>query len=179
MLEGGSLAHQGDVGDCIQQYYRALGILRDAQPLASRSDGAAGSVFGPVSINGRPGNTIQQGEELLAETNLYVRQEIAGFNICCIVEDTSGRRILRIDEDSVTLGLHSPLRGSYRIAVALPPLWLSPGIYSLFFGISFRGDYEKSYFYHSDAFPLDVFGASPRREAVLHPPSTWTAALHA
>ena len=100
--------------------------------------------FGPVSINGRPGNTIQQGAELLAETNLYVRREIAGFNICCIVEDTSERRILRIDEDSVTLGLLGPLRGSYRIAVALPPLWLSPGIYSLFFGISFRGDYEKS-----------------------------------
>ena len=47
VLEGGKLAHQGDVGECIQHYYRALGILRDAQPLASGSDGAAGSVFRP------------------------------------------------------------------------------------------------------------------------------------
>jgi len=163
------------VRECIQHYYRTLGILRDSQTATPRSPDAARSVFGPVSISGRCGNTIDQGEQWRAETSLQIQRHIAGFNICCIVEDTSGRRILRVDEDSVTLSLPSPLPGTYRIAVALPPLWLSPGIYSLYFGVSFRGDYEKSYYYLSDTFPLDVSGASPRREAVLHPPCHWAA----
>lgn len=176
-LDGGRLVHSGTVSECIERYYRAIGVLGTAnlESQGMRLADRANSVFGRVSLEGKSGNTIHQSEPLRLNASLRIKTPVAGFSICCIIADSRGQWVLRADEDSQGMGLSSPLSGSLDLGVSFPPLWLAPGLYSLFFAVMFQGAYDRAFHHLSDTFPIDVTGPSPRRETVIHPPANWSA----
>ena len=68
-------------------------------------------------------------------------------------------------------GLIAP--GCYEVRVWLPPLWLVPGTYSVYFKVKFWGDYGPAK-QVSDKFPLDVDGAHSAADAILRPQARWS-----
>jgi lipopolysaccharide transport system ATP-binding protein len=169
-LEAGRVCCEGSVGTCIENYYRAVGAFPTTNEPATNGD----SVFGTILVNSGNGNTIEQSDDLKLVTTLRIQRPVVGFNICCLLEDVSGRPMFRLDADNRNCALDELQLGEYELSLCVPRLWLSPGVYSLRFIVNFWGDSQSSR-YVSDAFPLDVSGVSPRYDAVMHPPAEWSA----
>jgi lipopolysaccharide transport system ATP-binding protein len=170
VLEQGTVAVYGPVGRAIEAYYTHIGALQRA----AVRDGAAedGEVFGPILIDGRPGTTIRQSEPFRLSTVLRVDQPINGFSIFWIVEDMQGRPVIHVREESRDL-VERVEPGCYAIDVSVPPLWLSPGLYTVYFKALWQGEYASAR-HLSDKLPLDVAGASSATDAILHPRVMWS-----
>jgi lipopolysaccharide transport system ATP-binding protein len=169
LLNEGRVEYSGDVGRCIETYFQLMGAFQGSSEGVVQS--VKGSVFGPVVINHGEGS-VDQAEPLQAETTLHLDEDAAGFSLFCIVHDMQDRGIFHLREESPSFGLSAIGRGKYAIAVSLPPLWLNPGLYSLYFKAQIWGDSRNSR-YVSDQIPLDVTGTASRSRAVLHPAAKW------
>jgi lipopolysaccharide transport system ATP-binding protein len=169
LLNEGRVEYSGDVGRCIETYFQLLGAFHGSPEGVVQS--GAGSVFGPVVINHGEGS-VDQSEPFQVETTLHVDEDAAGFSLFCVVHDMQDRGIFHLREESPSFGLSAIGRGEYAIAVSLPPLWLNPGPYSLYFkALIWSGSHEARYV--SDQVPLDVAGTASRSRAVLHPAARW------
>jgi len=171
-LENGAVLQSGDVGKCIETYFKQIGAFQAAQEGEGADTSASG--FSAVRLAGAAGeNAIDQGEAFEARTRLSIRQEVSGFSLFCIVEDMQNRMLFHLREESTELGLTAVSRGEYAISVKVPPLWLNTGLYSLYFKVLFWGNFGKAR-HVSDKVPLDVTGRHSRVEAILHPGAQWS-----
>jgi lipopolysaccharide transport system ATP-binding protein len=96
----------------------------------------------------------------------------AGFTLLCVLEDPAQRNIFHLRIDSSDLKLSTPWRENYTIKVRLPPLWLEPGLYSLWFKALYWGETVQSRVL-SDVYYLDAAGRSSGWNAVLSPTPEW------
>jgi lipopolysaccharide transport system ATP-binding protein len=173
LLTEGKVSEAGDLAKSIEMYYKAIGVLKGSGA-EGEGDADSGSVFGPVVLGDGQSNTASQADALDVSTTLRVKQPITGFSLFCIVEDMQGRQIFHLREESPDLGFDSVPTGKYNINLKLPPLWLVPGLYSIYFKAKFWGDYGSAARYISDKFPLDISGNTSRsREAILHQEGRW------
>lgn len=177
VLDGGVITEAGSLGACMESYYRLTGALASAgsqnggPPIPHRSG------FGGIELVGTSGNTVRQGTAFEVRTWLRIDQNISGLSLVCILDDMHGRRICLLREESPHLGLSAVDPGVYAISLRFPPLWLNPGLYSLYFKATTWGA-TGSARTASDAFPLDLSGvSSTATESVLHPKAVW--AIHA
>ena len=172
LLDGGMIREAENLGACIESYYRLIGAFAGDGDRVSEPHQGNGSRFGLIALPGRQGNTVSQGEEFGVATRLWLDQNVSGFSLYCILDDMHGRRICHIREESPHLGFGAADVGVYTIAVRFPPLWLNPGLYSLYFKATLWND-SGSARHVSERFPLDVSGASSMKESVLHPNVVW------
>jgi len=173
VLNGGKIVESGTIGRSIETYYRLIGALGNstAEQLAAESGKTTG--FGLVTLNDGRGNTVSQSEPFDVSTRLHVDHDVSGFSLICYLEDMHGRTIVHSRRESNDIGLKEVAQGTYAIRLSIPPLWLSPGLYSLYFKVLFWGE-RASARHLSDKFPLDVEGDDSRSEAVLHPLVRWS-----
>ncbi len=172
LLTEGKVSEAGDLAKSIEMYYKAIGVLKS--PDAQESEADSGSAFGPVLLGDGHSNSAGQADELEVSTTLKVKEPISGFSLFCVVEDMQGRQIFHLREESPDLGLDNVHAGKYNVKLKLPPMWLIPGLYSIYFKTKFWGEYASASRYISDKFPLDISGNTSRsREAILHPEGHW------
>jgi lipopolysaccharide transport system ATP-binding protein len=172
VLDGGRLVQYGPVGPAIEQYYRLVGALEErGREVAPRPDGRPQG-FGRILLNENGGFTVRQGEAFELSTRLCLANDTAGFQLHCILEDMHGRMLFELRESHADLGIDGA-GGDYHIRVACPPLWLSPGLYSLHFKALLSATGRPSARCESDRIPLDVVGSSGVSGAVLHPSARW------
>lgn len=171
LLANGQIDRSGNINDVIESYYRSIGALQNTVH-ATTEDGLR-LRFGPVVLNGGQVNTIQQSEDFQVSTVLRIVQNISGFSLYCILEDMQGRHVFCLREESTALGFSEIIAGEYVISLKLPPLWLNPGLYSVYFKALFWGEYASAR-HVSDKFPLDVVGTNSLTDSVLHPQVTWS-----
>jgi lipopolysaccharide transport system ATP-binding protein len=177
VMNNGQIAQRGDVGESIRTYYEAIGVFDNNNNNNGPSvvDGMPRSGFGRVSIQGIQGNTVLQSQPFVLTTTLRIDHTTSGFWLFCIMEDMHGRTVYHLREESSALGIKEVIGGDYTVAVELPALWLSPGLYSAYFKVIYWG--EKGAPKHlSDKYPLDVEGTNSAVESVLHPRAAWTVA---
>ncbi len=93
-----------------------------------------------------------------------------------MLEDIGGSFIFHQREESNVMGLRNLAAGKYDIEVSVPPLWLNPGLYALYFKIFFWGEYGRAR-HVSDKMMLDVIGISSTATAVLHPEVGWSVQI--
>lgn len=169
-LDKGQIVEAGDLGSCVTRYFRSIGALAGGQ---SDPQEQARTGFNRVYLPDVDGNTVDQGDDLNVTTTLRVDQHASGFSLFCVLEDMHGRQLMHLRQESPSLGIGEVAPGSYDIQVALPPLWLNPGLYALHFKVKLWGDLSSSR-YVSDKFPLDVVGVSSVTDAVFHPDAKWS-----
>lgn len=170
VLDEGKVAMKGEVKDCIEVYYRSIGALQSSSdPL---SPGKNGAVFGRLVVGGANGTTIGQTQPLEVSTQFRVDREAAGFDLYFYLQDMHGRLLFKAGLSSKSISLKQVGRGLYEVSLQAPPLWLTPGLYTIFFRIYFL-DAKDSRKYESDKFPLDVMGTCSSNESLLHPPVEW------
>ena len=172
LLEEGRVAYAGDISRCIESYFSQVGAFRsDHAP--SGAEGVPSAGFGRVAVRGSRNNLVLQSEPAELETSLGIRQEVGGFSVFCTVNDMHDRIVFQLREESPALGVGKVIPGLYTIRVTLPPLWLSPGLYSVFFKVLVWGGRQDAR-HVSDKVPLDVTGAHGVEGALLHPAATWS-----
>ncbi len=175
VIDHGQLTFAGDIDDCIESYYRSLGVFGDGDEPADDGDGLPRLRFGAISLAGRHGNTVRQDEPVTVTTTLTVPELAAGLKVSCQVADVHGRRILLSTRDSLSLGLARLEPAVYRVTAECPALWLNPGLYSLSFDAHLWTTGRKARC-RSGSFPLDIEGESGPSDAVLHPSIQWSLA---
>jgi hypothetical protein len=134
----------------------------------------SGFGFGPISLVSHPSSTIDQGEPFEVETTLFANADVAGVTVLCLLEDVHQRGVFHLRKDSSAFSVDS-WRGAHHIRVKIPPLWLEPGVYNLYFKAFFWGQLAQAR-YVSDGFHLDVGGESSGWSAVLTPRAEWSVA---
>ena len=171
VLEKGRVQAVGDVGTAMAAYYRLIGALEFEAP----SDGGAPSStgFGRVSIVCDGGDTIGQSKEFEASTTLTLSEATVGFTLYCHLVDMFGREVFVLRESHTDLGLTGVSPGSYTIRARFPPLWLSPGLYALWFKVQTSGEFGSTR-HVTDKATIDVEGTSGVADtALLHPTVSW------
>jgi lipopolysaccharide transport system ATP-binding protein len=173
VLEKGRVREAGDIGTAMAAYYRMIGSL-DAEP--AEADGARGAGFGRVAIDCDGSEIVAQSKPFDASTTLTLGESSTGFTLNCHLVDMFGREVFIVRGSSVDLGLTKVSPGTYTIRATFPPLWLSPGLYALWFKVMVAGAYESSRFV-TDKVTIDVEGASGVADtALLHPGVDWAVA---
>jgi lipopolysaccharide transport system ATP-binding protein len=173
VLDGGSITEAGSLGACMESYYRLTGAFAGDGGQNGGPPGPHRSGFGLIELAGTSGNTVTQGAEFEVRTWLRIDQNISGLSLHCVLDDMHGRKICHLREESPQLGLGAVDPGVYAISVRFPPLWLNPGLYSLYFKATIWGA-SGSARQVSETFPLDLAGvSSPVTASVLHPKAVW------
>jgi lipopolysaccharide transport system ATP-binding protein len=172
VLHDGRISQTGDVGRCIEAYFKQIGAFQSSANDA-RDEGGASFGFGRIVVNGNRSNSVVNSEPLELETTLHLTQEASGFSLILLVNDVYDRTIFQVREESSALGIESVSKGDLcSIRIRVPPLWLNPGLYSAYFKAFLWGNYNNAR-QVSDKVPIDVTGAYSRANAILHPPADW------
>jgi lipopolysaccharide transport system ATP-binding protein len=169
VLNAGQLLSVGDIASSIETYHTLVAA-------GEKQEDAAGARRGPgfshVKLEHHEGSTIQQSDPIELGVTLNIAQEVAGFTIVAVLDDMNQRRILHLRYDSTELGQNGGWLGSWRLRLKLPPLWLEPGLYTLYFKANLQGAAVTAKLV-SDVFHLDVGGKSCGWNSVLSPDVVW------
>jgi hypothetical protein len=121
--------------------------------------------------------SIASGHEpIVVESWLQLGRDIKSGHLFLIMNDSIGNTIVhqRVSSDDLIGGEDIPA-GRHRLRVDLSALWLSPGVYSVYFkfiGLGVNGTEDR---FFSERAVLDVRGsANGISRAVLAPPVAWS-----
>ncbi len=160
-----------EVGDCIENYFRAVGAIPDENGAMDTKTPQRG--FGRIVVGDGNGNTIENSSPFEISTTLTIDRDPQGFSLFAILEDMHGKIVFHLKQESQQLGLRQVVNGAYDIRLQLPALWLNPGLYAFHFKAIFSGG-SGMMRQLSDKFPLDVLGdQSSTIDCVLHPSAAW------
>ncbi len=168
VLSSGRLMSVGDIASSIETYHKLVAAGENQEEAA----GARRSGFSNVRLENFEGSTVQQSDAMEIGATLHIAQEVAGFIIVAVLDDMNQRRILHLRYDSSELEHARSWSGSWRLRLKLPPLWLEPGLYTLYFKALFQGT-GVTYKHLSDVFHLDVGGKAAGWSAALSPDAVW------
>lgn len=173
-LHRGRVLTAGPITQAVEAYHGlVLDSVGEGRRGGAASDGATRAGFGPVSLVSHGSTTVPQSDAFELATALRVTKEVTGFSLFCIAEDMHGRTIFHLREESPQLGVREVSPGELDVRVTLPPLWLVPGMYTVYFKVLFWGELASSRVL-SDVFLLDVEGENSKANAVLHPRAGWS-----
>jgi lipopolysaccharide transport system ATP-binding protein len=172
VLQGGALEYQGPVVEGLARYSRNLMDEPDTEVM--------GTGWRHISINNQPSlaaSTIKSEDPLTIEAQLELDEELMEGQFFCIVSDPAGALVLHQRVDSTRFAPGGLDAGRYRIEVRMPPLWLTPTLYTLYFkflGSTISGKQER---HLSERVLLDVTGQTQGLgRAALAPPIDWSMA---
>jgi len=170
VLQGGEMVFAGDIGSSIETYHKMVANTEARDQATGRKP--RGSGFSDVSLVSHSGSTIQQSDSIEISTTLHIADEVAGFTLICLLDDMNQRRVFHLRRDSSEMGSGRNWRGTHKLTVKLPALWLEPGLYTLYFKAVFQGQAASSK-HISDCFHLDVGGKSCGWNSILSPTVDW------
>lgn len=164
VLDGGEVVVIGDVGTCIRAYFDLL----DLNPQLNGT--IEGTLSRPVIVGG--GSTVHQSESWEVCSHVSVPEDAVGFSFFWILESPTHGTMVHLRRESSDLGLGDPKPGTYLVSLNIPPIWLTPGSYSLHAKILFWGEYGNTR-HVSDALAISVVGTASRAPALLSPDAIW------
>ena len=171
VLSNGALDFQGSVVEGLGRYSQSL-------IAAGNNEASNGTFWRRVCINDNSnGNTttIASGEPFFVDAWLTLSDDIVKGQLFCIVNDSLGNLVVhqRVESDDLWSANRDASR--YRLRVELPPLWLAPSVYTLYFkflGVKASGECVR---HLSERIVLDVTGnARAIGRSYLAPPTRWT-----
>jgi lipopolysaccharide transport system ATP-binding protein len=168
LLEAGRDAFDGSSTQCISEYMRRL----ESRPVVSQGCARALSV-GAIRVTGQSGSGVASGEPFRVSLPLIARN-VRNPWMFFIVEDFTGRTLIhsRISSNDLDLNI---IDGKYTLDLAIPPLWLSPGVYSAFFKFINPSAVSGSGRVDSERLMLEIGGEFDQSgKAILNPAIGWT-----
>jgi lipopolysaccharide transport system ATP-binding protein len=169
VLDKGKVVESGSIGKAIETYYR----LSSDQSTQTREYGEDEGGFAPVQLSSHSSSTIDQGDAIGLSTRMHLGSNLAGWILLCVMEDMHQRPVLHLRIDSTDIAGDSVNPGWYDVRLKLPPLWLEPGLYSLYFKAMLSGQVTQARVV-SDILHVDVGGHSSGWGAVLSPHAQWS-----
>lgn len=170
VLEKGTLVFDGEVAAGVETYFSQNAEDFEPAELTAHAPLRVNS----VKINGGAADSVKSSD------NFDVGLQLVGKNIrnpamYLIIENVSGQTILHKRINSREVGVEV-LNGEYELKVSLPALWLSPGVYSLYFKFIVPATEWKGTL-RSERFMLEVRGElEGTGKSVLNPEVEWQIA---
>jgi lipopolysaccharide transport system ATP-binding protein len=166
LLERGRLVKTGTPSECVAAY------LHDVRAAEPGEPGISGIALGTIRINGANACSVATGDAFTVALALQAN-ELRNPRMFFIVEDSIGRPIIHHRVSAQEVGA-PVLDGACEVRLDVPALWLSPGVYMVYFKFLVNAAGSKGRAY-SPRLALEVRGnAEPSGHAVLHPDIRWT-----
>lgn len=168
LLESGQVAFDGKAMDCVSEYYRRTS--------STNHTGEGYDIGRPMEVTGLKINDslspiIESGKEFEISLDLKGR-DIKNPRIFLIIENILGQSLVHSRIYSKEIGLEQ-INGSFVIKLTVPALWLSPGIYSMYFKV-IANSVEWEGRINSERVMFEVRGRMENTgKAVLHPDVQW------
>jgi hypothetical protein len=118
-------------------------------------------------------------EPFRVEARLEVQEPFVEARLKCRLDDAAGNALIYNVTSSRELESGELGAGLYRVGVEVPPLWLKPGVYTLFLKLTARRASGEEKRVTSERVLLNVTGRLNNHgqdRAVLAPPLRWSLA---
>jgi len=164
-IDSGQIVFDGTTTECIGHYSRHE---TPRNPVHSRSQFVT---LDNLRVNGSAAPSLSRGEPSVLSIEIHA-ESIAEPALFFIVENSFGQSVIHVSVNSKDLGYRT-LKGGYRLEVELPPLWLTPGLYTVYSKFLSRsmGRAARS---QSDRLPLEITGPFDRTgKTLLSPKVAW------
>jgi lipopolysaccharide transport system ATP-binding protein len=173
VLNDGAVAYRGPVVQGLSQYSQMISATGSDDNGPRR-----GTNWRQLTLNGQEfglAAPINKNDELFIEAWLDLGSDLSRGYLYCLIADAIGAHVVHQRIDARDLGYDSLDTGSYHVRVSMPPLWLSPGAYTVYFKfIGIRADGESET-HTSERILLDVVGsAAGNSTALLAPDAQWS-----
>lgn len=169
LLESGEMAFKGSVSECVNKY-----ALRNIEPTAfdqlSAQERSTSRIFG-IKVNDASKTALRADDAFDVSVTMQC-SKLHEPAIIFMIHNASGQQIVHSRILSKQLGMKE-VDGIFRLQLSVPPLWLTPGLYSIFFKmISLHN--APMVRTESERFMLEVkddFDAGNR--GIIHPRIEW------
>ena len=170
LIEKGRMVFDGRAAQCVEAYYKHNSAENFDD--AHEEESGAPLEIKAVNVNDGVSDSVKAGSEF--DVNLkFGAKNIRNPAIYLIVENVAGQTLVHKRIKSRELGWET-LDGSYKLSVRLPALWLSPGVYSIYFKFIVPTT-EWSGTLRSERIMLEVRGElEGTGRAVLNPNVEWS-----
>ena len=177
VLTNGRIAYNGDVVGGLAYYSQS--ILQNTQEGSPN-----GSGWKQIFLNNQPNgmnNAISGDKPFVVEAWLDLKDDFTDGNFICQIDDSIGNVIVHQKVDCNGLGIKGLKAGLHLLKIEFPPIWLAPGVYSLYFKmIGKRPTIGPNRFY-SERVILDATGnrnsIGGKATPVLAPQVEWSLAV--
>lgn len=167
LIESGHIAFDGKVADCVTEYFSRTNSAIDkveagvGRPLEVTA----------LKINGGLDPVIESGKPF--EVSLLIKgREVVNPRMFLIIENVLGQPLVHSSVFSRGIGLER-IEGTYALTLSLPELWLSPGMYSMYFKV-ITNSVEWEGRLNSERLMVEVRSElEGTGNAVLHPDIRW------
>lgn len=139
-IESGHLRVAGSLQDGISMYHRSL----EETPQEGIADSREISITA-LTVNGAVGTPVDASQPIHFEFDVALRVSFSGFRMFLIIENPQG---IAVVHSVINERRHNEMdcHGVYHVAVDMPALWLTPGMYSAHVkmicnGIGLKGRY--------------------------------------
>lgn len=168
LLESGQVVFDGGATECVGEYYNRTNASNHHSE--NHDTGRPMEVTG-LKINGSLNPVIESGKKFEVSLTLKGR-DIKNPRLFLIIENVLGQTLVHSRAFSKEIGLER-VDGSYLLKLSIPALWLSPGIYSMYFKV-IANSVEWEGRINSERLMLEVRGEMETTgKAILHPDVGW------
>lgn len=165
-IDSGKIVFDGTTTECIGNYCQFNRPFD--QPLSSRLQAVA---LANIKVNGSMRPSITSGEKSVFSVDIR-SENIKNPRLFLIIENTLGQNVVHASIRSDAIGRET-LHGDYRLTVSVPPLWLTPGVYSIYFKLIARS-VKQAANAHSERLILEVAGGFDKTgKTLLSPLVNW------
>ena len=171
VINDGTVAYRGPIVQGLSHYSQLISATGTDESLR-------GTNWRQITLNGHKfgmAAPINKDEELFIDAWLDLGKNLSRGYLYCLIADSIGGHVVHQRIDAKDLGYDNLDVGSYHVRITMPPLWLSPGAYTLYFKfIGIRPDGETET-HISERILLDVIGsAAGNSTALLAPDAQWS-----
>jgi lipopolysaccharide transport system ATP-binding protein len=174
VLKDGAVGFHGPVVEGITYYSRDSMADEGADALAA----LRGTCWTSMRINGvdaAASPAINSVDPFTVEARLEVMEEFVEARFKCRVDDSSGNTLIYHVEHDRELERPGLQPGIHHVRVEFPPLWLVPGIYTLFFKLTGRREEGDERRFTSERVMLNVTGKlNGHGRSIISPPLNWS-----
>lgn len=177
VLRNGKEDYFGPVVTAIRHYSGSLADADSGSPHEYETGGLT-----QTRVNSTIGGDcrIKNDEPINIVSHLSSPKTLLRVVIHCLIEDAECRQIAHNYVRAGDIGKYELAAGKYRIEATVPPLWLKPGVYTLYLKLLAETDDANQVRYTSERIVLDISDSTGlfagKTYASILPPVSWTIA---
>jgi len=167
-LSNGELKKSGYSKEVIDMYI--LDLEQDTKPKVSIQNYPVS--FIEVRVNNKE-NEINCNQKIIVSSSVETLVDHENLRLNYILYDSFGKKVFHLQKESMDI-IGKPLTaGLYEINVEIPPLWITPGFYTLVLKIRTIKSSVEDKLYASAPVPVKVFGIHTVLPTTLNPLVNW------
>ncbi len=172
LLHDGSVTYRGNVVEALARY---TGTLKETSEVQSRE-----TSWSSITLNdGREldPDPIYSAKPFFVDVTLQTRHDYSKVRLYCLIDNSAGDHVLHNHVSEELVGTDGLPMGRHRLRVHIPPLWVVPDVYTLYFKLIARRASGGDEYRLSERMLLNVLDDSGqavgRVKAILIPPLRW------